>query len=188
MAVLYELPGGKGNALSIESVSFTVIGGPAPAPAPTVVPVAPTPSPVAPTVVPVAPTPSPVPPATAIPTAKPVPVVNPSITSFTLVNADTNSDILTLVDGVVLSLPDLPSINIRANTMGVVGSVQFLLNGGFFRNEDTSPYALVGTSRIVGPCHSSESMHSNFVISPIFAQVIKMETTLHGSQSQVSIH
>jgi hypothetical protein len=44
-AILYELPGGSGSALSIETVAFTVIDGPAPTPSP----VAPTPSPVAPT-------------------------------------------------------------------------------------------------------------------------------------------
>jgi hypothetical protein len=61
------------------------------------------------------------------------------------VDADTNKDLYQLVDGAVLDLSVLPSINIRAN-VGSVASVQFFLNDLFFRIENAAPFALAGTS------------------------------------------
>lgn len=71
-----------------------------------------------------------------------------TLTSFTLINADTNQPIqtLSLTDGAVLHLSDLPPrINIRANTSpATVGSVVFSLSGAVNRTqtESAAPYAL----------------------------------------------
>lgn len=69
-----------------------------------------------------------------------------SITSFTLINAQTNTEISELVDGASIVLDDLPTnqLNIRANTSGTIGSVVFLLNGVKNRTENVTPYALFG--------------------------------------------
>ena len=72
-----------------------------------------------------------------------------SVVSFTLVNADTNSDLFELSDNMVIDLDDIAGINlnIRANTNpGIVGSVQFSLTGAATENnvESFAPYALYG--------------------------------------------
>jgi hypothetical protein len=68
------------------------------------------------------------------------------VTSFTLVNADTNADIRTLTNGETINLATLPTLNlnIRANTNpATVGSVRFDYNGTTsYRVENTVPYAL----------------------------------------------
>jgi hypothetical protein len=68
------------------------------------------------------------------------------VTSFTLVNADTNADIRTLTNGETINLATLPTLNlnIRANTNpATVGSVRFDYNGtSSYRVENTIPYAL----------------------------------------------
>jgi hypothetical protein len=69
------------------------------------------------------------------------------VTSFTLVNADTDQDIQTLTPGAVINLSTLPTrnLNIRANTdPAVVGSVVFELSGAQVQNqtESAAPYAL----------------------------------------------
>jgi hypothetical protein len=118
---------------------------------PTLAPVSPTPAPVSPTLAPVSPTPVPVSP-TLAPSAKPVPsptvkptVKSASIETFTLVNADTNTDIGLLVNGEVLILSQLGPINIRADTLGgPIGSVLFTINGQVVRVENVSPYTLAG--------------------------------------------
>lgn len=70
-----------------------------------------------------------------------------SITSYTLVNADDNTDIFDLTPGIVLDLATLPTrnLNIRANIdQLVVGSVAFELTGPQSRSsiENVVPYAL----------------------------------------------
>lgn len=69
-----------------------------------------------------------------------------SVTSFVLVNADTEQAIRTITGGAVIDLAQLPSknINIRANTNpATVGSVRFELNGNTrYRIENARPYAL----------------------------------------------
>jgi len=69
------------------------------------------------------------------------------VTSFTLVNAETNSDIRVISDGDELNLTELPpDLNIRANTdPEEVGSVRFDYEGNSnFRTENVFPYALRG--------------------------------------------
>ncbi|MDX1996047.1 MAG: right-handed parallel beta-helix repeat-containing protein, partial [bacterium] len=112
-----------------------------PQPQPTVTTAAPTNTP-RPTIV--ATTPAP----TALPTepATPAPVTGPALTSFTLVSADTQQDIRTLVHGETINLATLPTqrINIRANTSpGTVGSVYMTLNSEA-RTENVAPYVLWG--------------------------------------------
>ena len=70
-----------------------------------------------------------------------------SVTSYTLVNADTDLDLLTLTPGITLNLAALPTrnLNIRANTSPTtVGSVEFSLSGAQtrFATENIFPYAL----------------------------------------------
>ena len=70
-----------------------------------------------------------------------------TITSYTLVNADTNTDISDLAPGITLDLAKLATrnINIRANIdQTVVGSVAFVLSGPQSRTsvENVPPFAL----------------------------------------------
>ena len=73
-----------------------------------------------------------------------------SVTSFTLVNADTDQDIGPLNDGDVINLAGLPTpnLNVRADTVpNTVGSVVFGLDANStFRTETSPPYALAGDS------------------------------------------
>ena len=72
-----------------------------------------------------------------------------SISSLTLLNATTDSEIGPLSDGDVINLAELNGdpINVRANTSpATVGSVVFTLQGTPFRTENAAPYALVGNS------------------------------------------
>ena len=71
----------------------------------------------------------------------------PQITSYTLVNADTNLDLQTLTSGTTLNLPSLPTrnLNIRADpSTSQVMSVVFNLTGPQTRlaTESTRPFAL----------------------------------------------
>ena len=69
------------------------------------------------------------------------------VVSYTLVNADTGTDLLTMTSGIVLNLATLPTrnLNIRANTNpAITGSVVFTLSGTQTRiaTENVVPYAL----------------------------------------------
>ncbi len=70
-----------------------------------------------------------------------------AVVSFTLVNAKTDTDIMTLTDGMQVYIHDLPreSLNIRANTQqATVGSVYFSMNGPLKkdRTDRNFPYAV----------------------------------------------
>ncbi|TGE25106.1 T9SS type A sorting domain-containing protein [Hymenobacter aquaticus] len=74
-------------------------------------------------------------------------LADPTVLSYTLVNADTDQDIQLLTDGAVLDLSALPTrnLNIRANTdPAQVGSVVFDLSGAQTQSitESVAPYAL----------------------------------------------
>ncbi|MDA3960584.1 MAG: DUF5060 domain-containing protein, partial [Planctomycetota bacterium] len=73
-----------------------------------------------------------------------------TVTSFTLVNADTNADIGQLVDGDVLDLTSLAStkLNVRASISGTAAKVNFALSGAMShtQSEGVAPYALFGDS------------------------------------------
>ncbi len=74
-------------------------------------------------------------------------VNSPLISSFTLVNADTDQDVMELKDGDIVKLQEIgtANLNVRANTdPQEVGSVVFDLNGKRFRTENVFPYALAG--------------------------------------------
>lgn len=87
-----------------------------------------------------------------LPTGAPTPTPGGSgqaVTSFTLINADTDQVIATynpLVDGATLNLTTLPSthINVRANTTpATVGSVRFGYDiNPNYQTENNAPYAL----------------------------------------------
>ena len=77
------------------------------------------------------------------------PASNLQVTSFTLINANTEQAIQTISSGSTLNLATLPTsnLNIRANTSPVtIGRVVFALSGALVRNvtETTAPYALFG--------------------------------------------
>ncbi|WP_159447552.1 SdrD B-like domain-containing protein [Maribacter arcticus] len=73
-----------------------------------------------------------------------------SVTSFTLVNADNEQDIMTITNGMTINVATLPTLNlnIRANTTADVESVQMQLTGSLSQTvtENFAPYALYGDS------------------------------------------
>ncbi len=73
---------------------------------------------------------------------------NSEITSFTLVNADTNEDIFELTEGMQIDYTSLPTLNlnIRANTNEKTRSVRMNLTGELnaSKTENVAPYALFG--------------------------------------------
>ncbi|HVE42831.1 MAG TPA: PA14 domain-containing protein [Planctomycetota bacterium] len=72
----------------------------------------------------------------------------PSVSSFTLVNADTEQDLGPIVNGATLDLASLPTrnLNVRANTSpSTVGSVRLTLDGNATL-ENAPPYTLFGDS------------------------------------------
>ncbi|WP_224484392.1 PKD domain-containing protein [Robertkochia aurantiaca] len=91
-----------------------------------------------------------------------------AVTSFTLVNAETNADLYEIQDGAVLDANELGAIfiNIRANTSpSVVGSVVMNLSGAatVSRTESVAPYALFGDSG--GDYYGSKLPEGNYVLS-----------------------
>ncbi len=75
---------------------------------------------------------------------------NSFVTSFVLVNADSNADLFTLRNGELLNLSELPPhLNIRAETNAAPGSVVFSWDGDpSFQIENNAPYALGGDSPV----------------------------------------
>ena len=70
-----------------------------------------------------------------------------SVLSYTLVDAETNDDILEITEGLQIDISTLPSsLNIRANTTDDVESVRLVLSGAMnaSRIENVAPYALFG--------------------------------------------
>ena len=71
-----------------------------------------------------------------------------AVTSLTLVNADTDQDIMQLTNGATLNLQTLPTrnLNVRANTNpSTVGSVRFGLDiNPSYSTESVAPYTLAG--------------------------------------------
>jgi len=93
----------------------------------------------------------PLPPVDPAPTPDPVPTPTPvelSISSLTLINADTDQAIMTLKDGATLDLAKLPTrnLNVSATTAGgTVGSVKFALDSNSnVTTQNVAPYALGG--------------------------------------------
>jgi len=74
--------------------------------------------------------------------------IAPEVSALTLINADTDQPIMTLTDGMTLTLADLPTrnLNVRAVTSpSTIGSVRFGLDGSSnFRTETNAPYAMAG--------------------------------------------
>ncbi len=84
------------------------------------------------------------------PTPTPTPTPTPGatkVTSITLVNADTDKDIMTLSNGAVIDYSKIgtKNINVRANVAsGFAGSVQFKLNGAVVNTESYAPITMFG--------------------------------------------
>ncbi|MDQ4140866.1 MAG: T9SS type A sorting domain-containing protein, partial [Bacteroidota bacterium] len=76
---------------------------------------------------------------------------NSQIVSLTLINGDTDKDILTIKEGTILNLATLPSknLNIRVNTSATgVGSVKLALSGRWTINKtESAPYTLFGDEK-----------------------------------------
>ena len=70
------------------------------------------------------------------------------VTTFVLVDADSNTDLMTILEGAVIDLASLPTtnLNIKANVGSNVESVAFSLSGAQAntRTENVPPYALFG--------------------------------------------
>lgn len=68
------------------------------------------------------------------------------ISSFTLVNSATDTDIGNLENSDVINLSSTPNVNVRANLCSAAGtgSVRFKLNGSTFRTENSAPFTLAG--------------------------------------------
>lgn len=88
--------------------------------------------------------------ATATPTPTPSPTPSgPAITGLVLVNADNDTDIGPLTDGMTIDLATASKLSVRAETNpSTVGSVSFEMSGGdsINRTENYAPYALLGDS------------------------------------------
>jgi hypothetical protein len=88
-----------------------------------------------------APTPAP----TVVPSPSPV-VAAPTVTSLTLIDANTDRDIGPLISGTVIDLRKTPQISVRANTApSPTGSIRYELNTNKnYRVDNTLPYSLTG--------------------------------------------
>jgi hypothetical protein len=73
----------------------------------------------------------------------------PAVTSFTLINADTDQPIMTLAAGATLNLATLPTkrLNVRANVNSSTVSVKFAYDANAnYRVDSGPPYAFAGNS------------------------------------------
>jgi uncharacterized protein (DUF1800 family) len=75
-----------------------------------------------------------------------------SVTSFTVVNADTGADIATFTSSGTVSIASTPNINLRANASGVKSVV--FTDASSSRTENTAPYAYKGNN---GPIYTKWS-------------------------------
>jgi large repetitive protein len=78
-----------------------------------------------------------------------LPTGGQQVVSYTLINSQTNTDIMTITNGSTLNIAGLNGVNIRANTSpAIVGSVVMNLSGATTNNrtESTAPYAQFGDS------------------------------------------
>jgi Domain of unknown function (DUF4832)/Domain of unknown function (DUF4874) len=73
-----------------------------------------------------------------------------TVSSFTIVNADTGADIATVTASATVSLASTPRINVRANASGVKSVVFADANSS--RTENTAPYAYKGNN---GPIYTA---------------------------------
>lgn len=76
----------------------------------------------------------------------PPPAFDGKVTSFSLVNAATNTIVGTLSNNATIDFSQLGTdkISIIANVSGAVESVKFVLNGSDFKTENLPPYSLLG--------------------------------------------
>ena len=74
-------------------------------------------------------------------------IAGPAVTSFTLINAETDLPLGVLQNGQTINLTELPTqkLNVRADTAGTIGSIRFDFDAqANFRTENTGPYSLFG--------------------------------------------
>jgi hypothetical protein len=84
-------------------------------------------------------------------------VCHHAVSGFTLVNADTNEDLMPLQEGDVLDLNTLPTrhLRIRADTSpDMVGSIIFELDGSVVAVENLLPYRFTATDRLTAGSHT----------------------------------
>jgi hypothetical protein len=79
-------------------------------------------------------------------TRTPAPIVIPSITGFTLIDANADTEVRTIADGDLLNMPTsgIVAFNIRVLTSGTVGSVRIQFGAFNARVENCSPYTAFG--------------------------------------------
>lgn len=84
-----------------------------------------------------------------------------------LVDASTGSDLRVLSTTNTISFAtDGSSLNIRADTSGLIGSIGFILDGLLFRTENTAPYYLAGdVSGVVNPWTPALGNHQ-LIVTP----------------------
>ena len=70
--------------------------------------------------------------------------ISQTVSSFTVVNADTGTDIATFASSGTVSIASTPRINVRANASGIKSVV--FTDGSTTRTENTAPYAYKGNT------------------------------------------
>lgn len=78
------------------------------------------------------------------PPASPPPATTFGVTTLTLVDATTDQDVATIVDGMTIDFSGGRTYSIRANTAGVTKSAVFKLDGNVVRVESARPFAIAG--------------------------------------------
>ena len=77
-----------------------------------------------------------------MPPASPPPVSTFGVTSLTLVNAATDTDIGTITNGMTIDFSGGKTYSIRANTSGTTKSVVFKVDGSVFKVESAKPFSI----------------------------------------------
>ncbi|MCF7835641.1 MAG: hypothetical protein K9M15_00775 [Candidatus Marinimicrobia bacterium] len=134
-----------------------------------------------------------------------------SVSSFSLVNADTEKIISTLSSGATINIATTKNLNIIANTNpATVGSVKLYLDGVYKRTENGAPYSFpgdvsgdylswtptVGTHTIkavpytgsngTGTAGTAKEVSFNVVNNPKSAYIISTNRSLYMSTSQMA--
>jgi hypothetical protein len=92
----------------------------------------------------------------------PAPITSPQVESYTLIDASTKKELMTLANGATINLGSLSTnkFNIRANAKGDVGSVKFYLSGTQTKSvtESMVPYDIMGDNGAWTPSTGSYTL------------------------------
>jgi hypothetical protein len=67
---------------------------------------------------------------------------------MTLMNADSDGEIGSLVNGIIIYLADTPRVYVRADVPSGTNSVKFIYNGRPFRTDSMGPFSFNGNNRL----------------------------------------